>query len=83
MPYRPTIIINLPIIPTGKRLVTKEMDLVVFDSGKTRSRSFSLDVLETISLVPALGKDVEGDLATYGVAVKYRVSIGKSTWFRW
>ncbi len=49
------------IVSANLRLVAEEMDGSVFDSA--RELSFVLEVLEAVSLVPAVREDVEGELA--------------------
>lgn len=63
MPDSPGVGINLVIIPAGKALVTEEMDGLVVDAGNLLLGS---DMLQTIRLVPASGKNIKGDLAADG-----------------
>lgn len=59
MPNRPLIAINLPIIPPGKRLITKEVNLIIHDAAP---RLLLGKMLEAVRLVPAGRKHVKGDL---------------------
>jgi hypothetical protein len=58
---RPWIGVDLPIVSALICLVPEEVDGCVFDA--IRPFSFSLDVIEAVCLVPALGEDVEADLS--------------------
>lgn len=69
---RPLITENLMVIAAGHALVAEEVDVLVFDAGKFL---FGLEVAQTISLVPAGGEDIEGDLAADGVAVQFSTNI--------
>jgi hypothetical protein len=53
--------VDFMIVSANLRLVAEEMDGSVFDSA--RELSFVLEVLEAVSLVPAVREDVEGELA--------------------
>ena len=66
MPDRPLVLENLIIVPTFVRFVTKEVDRLVIHAADVL---FRFDMLQAVCLVPAGGKDVEGDLAANGVAV--------------
>jgi hypothetical protein len=57
---------NLVVVAALVRLVAKEVDSAVLDS---RDLLLGLDVLQAVSLVPAGGEDVEGDLAADRVAI--------------
>lgn len=59
----PGVNVNLVIIATSKALVTEEVDVLVFGAAELL---FSLDMLQTIGLVPASGENIERDLATNG-----------------
>jgi hypothetical protein len=60
----PGVIVDFPVVSARERLVAKEMDGLVLDAaGLLR---LVLEVLEAVGLVPAIGEDVEGDLATNG-----------------
>lgn len=64
------IAVNLPIIAAGEGLVAEEVDVLVGDAGEVLGRvRFGFNVLQAVSLVPALGKDVERDLAANGISV--------------
>lgn len=66
MPNRPGILVDLVVVATYHSLVAKEVDLVVLDAiGKL---VVGFDVVETVGLVPAVGKDIEGDHTANGVA---------------
>lgn len=70
---RPRILIDFIIVATLECLVSEEMDVLVIDA---RQVLLGLDVSETEGLVPSRGKDVEGDLTAYRVAVsRNKVSI--------
>lgn len=62
MPDRPTILKNLPIIPTLVRLIAKKMHRLKLHL-PTGPLLLGRDVLQTIRLVPPRREDVEGDLA--------------------
>lgn len=58
------VFVDFIIVASHKSLVTEEVDGLVFDA---RNALLGLDVLQTVSLVPAGGEDVKGDLAADGV----------------
>jgi len=66
MTRRATILIYFIIIPALVGLVTKEVDGRVFHP---TDRLFGLKMRKAVGLVPASRKDVEGDLAAYGVSM--------------
>lgn len=66
MTNRARIGVDLVIVATGEALVTEEVDGLVLDTGDVL---LGLDVLQAVSLVPTSGEDIEGDLATDGVAM--------------
>lgn len=66
MPNSSWILKDLIVVTALVRLVSKEMYGRVVDS--PRQILLVLDVLKAVSLVPALGKDIEGDLAADRVA---------------
>lgn len=53
--------VDLVVVPTRETLVTKEVNSLVLDSGNAL---LSLDVLQAISLVPAIREDIERDLTS-------------------
>lgn len=61
----PGVRVNLPVVAALKRLVAKEVDILVRDA--TGLLGLGLEVLEAVRLVPAGGEDVEGDLPADGV----------------
>ena len=61
------IAVDLPVVPAFVRLVTEEMNVSILDSAW--EILLILQVLEAIGLIPALGEDIEGDLAADGVSV--------------
>jgi len=61
------VAIKLIIIPARTRLVAKEMDVFVLNS--VGLLGFRFEVLQTVALVPAVGEDIEGDLATNGISI--------------
>lgn len=67
MSNRPLVLIYLIIVTTLVCLVAKEVDSGVLDTALLLG--LALEVLEAVGLVPALWKDVKGDLASDGVAI--------------
>ena len=63
----PFVLINLVIIAAFVRLVPKEMDSRVFGTGDIL---LAFEVLEAVGLIPTCREDVEGYLASYGVALE-------------
>lgn len=63
---RPWIGVDFVIVAASERLVAKEVDGLVLNA---RDILFSLDVLQTVCLVPTGRKDVKGNLATNRVSV--------------
>ena len=61
MPNCPAIFENLIIVSTLERFVAKEVDGRIIN---TTERLLRLQVFQTISLVPACGKYIEGNLPT-------------------
>ena len=55
------ITVDLEVVAALHRLVSEEVDRCVVDSALL---CFVLEVLQAVPLVPAIGKDVEGDLST-------------------
>ena len=55
--------VHLVVVAAFECLVAEEMDRLVLDT--VWSARLGLDMLQAVCLVPAGGKDVEGDLATY------------------
>lgn len=69
MPRSPLVLIDLVIVTTLEGLVSKEMDGLVVDPGEVLGWiGFVLDMLQAVGLVPAVGEDVEGDLAADRIA---------------
>ena len=66
MAHSARVLENLVVVAALVRLVAKEVDSAVLDS---RDLLLGLDVLQAVSLVPAGGEDVEGDLAADRVAI--------------
>ena len=66
MSNHPWIAIKLIIVTAGTCLVAKEVDVCVFDS--VGLFGFSLEMLQTVALVPAVREDIEGDLAADGIS---------------
>ena len=65
MPNSPLILINLVIIATFERLVTKKVNSLVLDTiGKL---GIGLDITKTVGLVPASRENIKGNHATYRV----------------
>ena len=61
--------IDLPVVSALKGFVTEEMDCLVIDAGELLGRvSFCFDMLQTVSLVPAMREYIEGDLTADRVA---------------
>jgi hypothetical protein len=54
------ILINLVVVTSDETLVAEEVDVLVIGAGELL---LSRDVLQGIGLVPALGEDIERDLA--------------------
>lgn len=69
----PWVLVNLVIITTLEGLVAEEVDGGVVDAAGLLG--LVLEVLEAVPLVPALGEDVEGDLATNGETSPTVISI--------
>lgn len=71
----PRIRKDLVVVSTLKRLVAKEVHVGVADTAGLLG--LLLEVLQAVRLVPALGENVEGDLATNGEPgrVNMRVSL--------
>lgn len=63
----PRIGVDLVVVSSYIRLVAEEVDGGVLDAAGLLG--FVLEVREAVRLVPALGEDVEGDLAADGVAI--------------
>lgn len=57
---------DLVVVAALEGLVTEEVDVLVRDAAVS---SVILEVLETVSLVPASGEDIEGDLTANGEAI--------------
>ena len=75
MSCRSLVLINFIIIPALVRLVAKEVNRRVLDAANVL---FFFEMLQAVSFVPAGGEDVEGDLATDGVAVvKKGLTVGQ------
>ena len=55
------------VVAAFERLVAEEVDRLVLDAA--RNILFVLDVLQAISLVPAIWEDVKGDLAADGISM--------------
>jgi hypothetical protein len=69
VPDRPGIRIDLPVVATLEGLVAKEVDVLVVDPREVFFWvCLGFDVLQAVCLVPAVGEDVEGDLAADRVA---------------
>ena len=66
MPNRPLVAEDLVVIAALVRLVAEEVDGSVVDA--LRTGLLRLDVLQAVCFVPALGEDVEADLAADRVA---------------
>lgn len=64
---RPRVRKDLIVVSTLEGLVAEEVNCAVVDAA--RDLLLVLDVIESISLVPALGKAVERDLSADGVPV--------------
>ena len=69
MPHRPLILINLPIIPTLIRFIAKKVDSLILNA--IRQILIRLDMAQTVRLVPAVGEDIEGDLAADGETARF------------
>lgn len=67
------VIEDFPVIATLEGLVAEEVDGFVLDAA--RPLGLVSDVTKTVGLVPAVGEDVEGDLAADGVAGASRGSM--------
>lgn len=63
MPHRPPILKDLIIIAPLERLIPKEMHRRVLHSTNVL---LGIDMSQAVSLIPAGGKDIEGDLAADG-----------------
>lgn len=63
---RPGVLVDLVVVAALERLVAKEVDRRV--GYPSRLLGLVLEVLQAVGLVPAGGKDVEGDLAADGEA---------------
>jgi hypothetical protein len=61
---RPLITINLPVVSTRVRLITKEVDLIIHYAAPSL---LLCKMVEAVCLVPTSGEHVEGDLSTDGV----------------
>lgn len=64
---RPRVFKDLVVIATRTGLVTKEVDCLVRDAA--RLLGILLQMAQAVGLVPAVGEDVEGDLAANGKAM--------------
>lgn len=62
----PLIAEDLEVVAALEGLVAEEVDVLVRDAAVS---SVILEVLETVSLVPASGEDIEGDLTANGEAI--------------
>lgn len=62
----PGVVENLPVVAALKCLVAEEVDVLVGDA--VGLLGLVLEVLQAVGLVPAVGEDVEGDLAADGEA---------------
>ena len=67
MSHSSWILVDFVVVAALVGLVAEEVDGGVFDT--TWQVLLVLDMLQTVGLVPALGEDIEGDLAADGVAV--------------
>lgn len=72
MANRSLVLVDLVVVAALVRLVAEEVDGRVVDA--VRQVLLVLDVLQTVRLVPAGGKDVEGELAADGVSRKNLMS---------
>jgi len=61
---RPLVTENFVVVATGHALVTKEVDVLVVDTGNLL---FGLEVAQAVCLVPTSRENVKGDLAANGV----------------
>lgn len=62
----PGVVENLPVVAALKGLVAEKVDVLVGDA--VGLLGLVLEVLQAVGLVPAVGEDVEGDLAADGEA---------------
>ena len=60
------VLIDLVVITSDETLVTEEVNVLILGTGDVL---LSLDVLESIGLIPAGGENIKGDLTTDGEAV--------------
>jgi len=63
------VLVNLMVVTAGEALVAEEVNSGVVDT--SWQVLLVLDVVQAVGLVPALGKDVKGDLATNRVAINH------------
>lgn len=63
----PRVAEDLVVVAALEGLVAEEVDRLVLDAA--RPLGLALQVLQAVGLVPAVGEDVEGDLATDGEPV--------------
>lgn len=68
--YGAGVAVDFIIVAALEGLVTEEVDGLVLDAALF---GFVLEVVEAVSLVPAGGEDIEGDLSANGEAVPERV----------
>ena len=71
MPNRPTIFEDLVIISTLVCFVAEKMDGGVIH---TTDRLLCLEVLQAVSLIPASGKHIEGNLSANRKAIRSDIS---------
>lgn len=78
MPHSPGIAIYLPIITPLKRLIPEKVYSRVLNA--VGHVDLVLHVLQAVGFVPALGEDVEADLAADGVARKMGQKVSETSW---
>ena len=62
MPHSPLITEDLPIIPSFRRLIPKEVNRRIIHTRSTRKRLFCLHMLQTIRLIPPMREDIKAEL---------------------
>jgi hypothetical protein len=66
------VLVDLVVVTTRESLVAEEVDGLVVDAGDVL---LVLNMLQAVGLVPAIWKDVEGDLTAYRVAGEKSVAV--------
>lgn len=67
MPHSPLITEDLPIVPSLKRLIPKEVNRRIIHTRPTRKRLLCLHMLQTIRLIPPMREDIKAELPTNAI----------------